>query len=61
MDVPKVLRILSTNAKAATIAGVAVAATAGGSAIVATTVADSSPATGTVTAARVDHGKARPA
>lgn len=49
MDLTKVLRILSTNAKAATIAGVAVAATAGGGAVVATTVADSSPTTTTVT------------
>jgi len=49
MDLTKVLRILSTNAKAATIAGVAVAATAGGGAVVATTVADSAPTTTTVT------------
>jgi hypothetical protein len=40
-----VLQILSTNAKAATIAGVAIAATAGGGAVVATTVADSTPTT----------------
>ena len=49
MDLTKVLRILSTNAKAAAIAGIAVAATAGGGAVVATTVADSSPATTTIT------------
>ena len=49
MDLTKVLQILSTNAKAAAIAGIAVAATAGGGAVVATTVADSSPATTTVT------------
>jgi len=45
MDLTKVLNILSTNAKAAAIAGIAVAATAGGGAVVATTVADSSPTT----------------
>jgi len=45
MDLTKVLQILSTNAKAATIAGVAIAATAGGGAVVATTVADTSPTT----------------
>ena len=49
MDLTKVLRILSTNAKAATIAGIAVAATAGGGAVVATTVADSAPTTTTLT------------
>src|SRR3954454_14609150 len=49
MDLTKVLRILSTNAKPAAIAGIAVAATAGGGAVVAATVADSSPATTTVT------------
>jgi hypothetical protein len=47
MDLTKVLQILGTNAKAATIAGVAIAATAGGGAVVATTVADSSPTTTT--------------
>jgi hypothetical protein len=56
MDLTKVLRILSTNAKAATIAGVAVAATAGGGAVVATTVADSTPTTTSVTTSSDTQG-----
>ena len=59
MDLTKVLRILSTNAKAATIAGIAVAATAGGgAAVVATTVADSSPTTTVTTSNTTGHGDA---
>jgi hypothetical protein len=55
MELTKVLRILSTNTKAAAIAGIAVAATAGGGAVVATTVADSSPTT-TVTSPSTGSG-----
>ncbi|HMC71873.1 MAG TPA: hypothetical protein VKJ07_22130 [Mycobacteriales bacterium] len=50
------LQILSTNAKAAAIAGIAIAATAGGGAVVATTVADSSPTTTTVTSPSTGSG-----
>src|SRR5438270_11356226 len=56
MDLTKVLQILSTNAKAAAIAGIAVDATAGGGAVVATTVADSSPTTTTVTSPSTGSG-----